>query len=598
MKLEEAINEINNIYSCDNAEKYPFFLIVGAGVSCPDIPLASQIIKICMHECENKEYFTEWKKQSENLENEDEYSFWLSKAYPSKENRRKFFSNIILNSKISSSNLQIANILASRKVFNLVITPNFDDQIERSLNLLNFFDYYSSTNAIDNLSINLRSNNVQIVHVHSDYRNYDFKNLSYEINKESMNNGVLSMKDLVSNVLKDRSPIIVGYSGWENDLIMKAIKERITYETPYKYYWFCYNKNDYDRLPDWLKSNENVNFIIPEWFNKEDFEFYNKLKKLNLNFDVIGLNIIPANTVFLSIRNKFQIKSPEIFDNPLLPCENLIAQISKTEQVYKLDGLLDEYKELVKVHKNNKDILYKIKELYNDGDFYKFVNFVIRHLGKTSTLSDEDFKIVLEEYAIKSLEKFEFSHDLMERLLLFIFRIPLYRNTDETRKSAINALALLTVINKGEKVLYKYKRLYSYFEGKNDMQLLIAVNSRYIFHLKNTESIVRNEYNLVKPFFDTKDISSFFLAMKFCPCYIGLVMYKSIQEKNPKIIESFLTRLNKDEYSSLRKDKEIRFYLKQVLSIIKDYIKLDDIICQEIYNNYNLSDDSLLRKPS
>ena len=32
MKLEEGINEIFDIYSCNNSEKFPYFLIVGAGV--------------------------------------------------------------------------------------------------------------------------------------------------------------------------------------------------------------------------------------------------------------------------------------------------------------------------------------------------------------------------------------------------------------------------------------------------------------------------------------------------------------------------------------------------------------------------------------
>lgn len=585
MKLEEVINEIFDIYSCDNNEKFPYFLIVGAGVSYPEIPLASDIIKICKKKCSSNVNYDNWKKECECKNVDDEYSFWLAKAFPSKENRRQFFSEIILNAKITSSNFQIANILVSRKLFNLIITTNFDNQIEQSLNLLNFFDYYSSTNVIDNMSINLRSNDVQIVHVHSDYRNYDFKNLKEEIAYESVGYGILSMKELVVDALKNRSPIIIGYSGWENDLIMTAIKERLSYDPPYKYYWFCYNQADYDKLPSWLKDNHNVTFIVPEGFKENDQNFINDLKNIDLRFDVIGLNVLPAHTMFSGLRTKFQIASPDIFDNPLLPCENLINHISKYDKTYKLDGLFDEYKELVKVHQKNKDIVSKIKQFYNDSNFEKLASYVIRNLGKNSTISDADLAIVMKDYVLESMTM-AYSEEEKIRLLKFVFRMPLYRNIHTTRMNARLALELLIIITKNTNQIAKYKKLYSYFEGTDDIAILTAISDRFNY-CKNTDSIVQLEYSLANHFFNTNDIASFYMANKFFPQYAGLVMYMSMKNKDKSILVDYLIGINKEEYKLIRKDKKIRRILKGVLEIINEKNTFDDPIFEVTKVNFN-----------
>ena len=33
---------------------------------------------------------------------------------------------------------------------------------------------------------------------------------------------------------------------------------------PYKLIWFCYSGKDYEKLPEWLRENKEVVFVLPE----------------------------------------------------------------------------------------------------------------------------------------------------------------------------------------------------------------------------------------------------------------------------------------------------------------------------------------------
>ena len=136
--LNEAINEIKNIL--DDVENSPFFLMVGAGVSIPNIPSAQSIIEIC------RKKLNITKKDTINYA--CEYSEILSKAFPSPELRRRFLESIIVNTKITDSNVELADILLSKKLTNTLFTTNFDNQIERAISLLGGDNIITSDNKV------------------------------------------------------------------------------------------------------------------------------------------------------------------------------------------------------------------------------------------------------------------------------------------------------------------------------------------------------------------------------------------------------------------------------------------------------------------
>jgi tetratricopeptide (TPR) repeat protein len=70
------------------------------------------------------------------------------------------------------------------------------------------------------------------------------------------------MSQFLEGLLNERSPLVIGYSGWEEDVFMTSLKHRLKSSLEYKLYWFCHRRDNADRLPVWLKKT-NVVFVLP-----------------------------------------------------------------------------------------------------------------------------------------------------------------------------------------------------------------------------------------------------------------------------------------------------------------------------------------------
>ncbi|PZD75006.1 hypothetical protein C1752_00136 [Acaryochloris thomasi RCC1774] len=257
--LETAVSHIHQ--SCADEEIKPFFFVVGAGISLPSIPLASQIVDAC------KNVAAKWKRDDEpELQNaSDSYSHWFQLAYPQRVQRQKYLRNLIEDKAISAANLRLAHLLLDKQITNLVVTPNFDDLLARSLNLFGasyvICDHPQTAERIDP-----ERNDLQIVHVHGTYQFYDCCNLAGEIQERSKNPSADSytMRALLDNILLRRSPLVIGYSGWEGDVIMAALKRRLSRGAlPNNLYWFCYRREHIAAFPNWLTDHPNVCFVGP-----------------------------------------------------------------------------------------------------------------------------------------------------------------------------------------------------------------------------------------------------------------------------------------------------------------------------------------------
>ncbi len=72
---------------------------------------------------------------------------------------------------------------------------------------------------------------------------------------------------LLDQVMYRRSPLVVGYSGWDGDVITTAIQKRLKQgRLPRRVHWFCYKRTDADKLPQWLrdrggKADDDVCFV-------------------------------------------------------------------------------------------------------------------------------------------------------------------------------------------------------------------------------------------------------------------------------------------------------------------------------------------------
>lgn len=321
MNLNKGIQIINDtIALLEDKADFAYFFVVGAGISVPEIPTASQIVEICKEKVKERgedAYQLALSYSAPYALNPSlDYSSWIENAFPNPINRSQFYKNLIKNAKISSANLMLAQILQSKSLANTVFTTNFDDKIEQALDIIGSKDVFSSENKADNLVVSVNSDEIQIVHVHGTYRFYDIANLSTEISDVSGQNEMVSSSQLLKNFLQQKAPIVLGYSGWENDVIMKSIKERLSYPVPYKYIWICFSRSDYESLPSWLKDNKNVCFVLPPDGTNQCDESEKDIESIFDQNKCPNDSEIPATLFLGKLIGQLKIAPPQIFLNP------------------------------------------------------------------------------------------------------------------------------------------------------------------------------------------------------------------------------------------------------------------------------------------
>jgi tetratricopeptide (TPR) repeat protein len=260
--LKSAAADIHQIVALrkESLQSSPFFFIVGAGISHPPVPLAFDIENDC--KATAARFGKTATPTSQNAI--DSYSHWFHLAHPSPERVQAYLRRLMENLPISRANLRLAHILLDRSIASTVFTTNFDDMLTKALELFGAHPLVCDhPRTVTRMRV--EANDIQIIHVHGSYWFYDCCNLTREIVQRS---GDDLMSGALSRFLDAHSPIVVGYSGWEGDILMSALERRLKLDklsTPI--YWFCYERTTFDRLPKWLTHPEHgseVYFVIPE----------------------------------------------------------------------------------------------------------------------------------------------------------------------------------------------------------------------------------------------------------------------------------------------------------------------------------------------
>jgi tetratricopeptide (TPR) repeat protein len=295
LSLDRAAVHIRN--TClDHPGFHPFFFMIGAGISHPSVPLAAAVVEECKRRIGTQQ-------EPRDLSPMEKYSWWLQEAYHGPADRQLYFRRLIEKQPVSRANLLLAQLLLDRKISNLVVTTNFDDFVSRSLTLFGephiVCDHPETTHRID-----LEKSDLQIVHVHGSYWFYDSCNLAGEIRTRSRRSPTrpFTMAALLDQFLRNRSPLVIGYSGWENDVFMSALKRRLKSGLEYSLYWFCYQRANIQALPDELKFHENVFFVVPPTPKTGDKQTESTL---------------PASDVFEAFIQQFGLYTPQLTRDPL-----------------------------------------------------------------------------------------------------------------------------------------------------------------------------------------------------------------------------------------------------------------------------------------
>lgn len=241
----------------------PFVFMVGAGISSPEVPLAAEI----MSRCRTRLRELPWVEPADPL---TAYSRLVGTAFPHAAQRRDFFLDLLRDCPISYAAQRLAHILSAppyHRVASVVLTPNFDTFLHRALDLFgvpHVLCDHPSTSIRCDLE---REGHIQLIHLHGSLPFYDCLNLKAELEggAQYANSTVASMAHLLDAALRSRSPLVVGYGGWEGDAFMTALKRRLTAAPlPFNLYWFCHRASDVRQLPQWLLTHASVTLVVPE----------------------------------------------------------------------------------------------------------------------------------------------------------------------------------------------------------------------------------------------------------------------------------------------------------------------------------------------
>jgi hypothetical protein len=173
--------------------------------------------------------------------------------------------------------------------------------------------------------IDLDRDAVQIVHVHGSYLFYDLANLRGEVTRRATADAGHSqtMVGLLDSVLWNRSPLVIGYSGWEGDIIMSALQRRLRGGHPLavSMYWFAYRRSSLARLPKWLRDNPDVRFVVPDEAATDSARASTtgpiRSADATSALEQKTEPLLPAFTVLDRLNQEFQIGAPALFENPI-----------------------------------------------------------------------------------------------------------------------------------------------------------------------------------------------------------------------------------------------------------------------------------------
>lgn len=311
--LKTAAYEILSAYeSLEHGQ--PFFIMAGAGISVPGVPLASQIISHCR--AKTAHYGPGFPAEPTTVL--DQYSYWFDRAYPQPIDRQRYLRDLIQNKPITNACLRLAHLLGSRRTVSLVVTTNFDDLISRALSVFavpyTICDHPETVDRID-----LGNQETKIVHVHGSYKFYDCRNLREEVeNRARPSVGtVRTMAAFLDRALSFSSPLVVGYSGWEGDVVMSALRRRLEGASlPYRLYWFCYERDsvhDLEHRVPWLTDHPDVRFVAPA----EHFPGDPSATDASTTSLAALPPILPAKQVFEELIRTFSIEEPELTRDPV-----------------------------------------------------------------------------------------------------------------------------------------------------------------------------------------------------------------------------------------------------------------------------------------
>ncbi len=302
LELDHAVRLIHQ--ACAGRHR-PFFFIVGGGISTPQVPLAKEIECTCRRTARSRKHDVLEPTSDKPIET---YDYWFKLAFAEPDLRRDFLRELIVGKPVSLANFHLAHLLLSQQVASLAVTTNFDDFLSRAIRLLGGHPIVCDhPAALERIGYDPET--VEITHVHGSWVFYDSCNTEEEIRRRACSDVV----QMLEHVLRERSPIVIGYAGWQGDIVMTVLERRLwngklARALPFHIYWFCHRRACVTALPGWLTSHPNVRLIVPPDRHRSEIQ---------LSRSEEPEPTLTAVTVLRELIKRLDLQPPKLATDPL-----------------------------------------------------------------------------------------------------------------------------------------------------------------------------------------------------------------------------------------------------------------------------------------
>ena len=626
-------NELYNKYT----KQYPYFFIAGAGISAESVKTAMQITAECKRICRENQY-----SRSGNME--DQYSYWMEKAFPHKETRKRYIENLLKNKKIPESVIKLANILQSRKVSNLVVTTNFDTFIYDTLKLFGENDILLADMSNSAGKLNIESNSLNILHVYGTYEFYDYCSIQHSEERNTAEDSLFSVRSFLRTALNGMSPIVIGYSGWENDVIMSELKERFKMPLKYKMYWFCHTEEDYKNLPLWIKYydeerkiiRDDVIFVLPEGDGIHGFDTDYNLRYTDFN------ETLNASDVLGSFINKFNIKSPDIIKNQIkflkkyfeesfcnsIYSDFLLLRFTDDENDENIDSIKEAIinKDIKVIIETTKSFLDNIKEK-DEKKIRIILNYLTLAVEQHTVMGmgKNDLRNVINLYKMlyKSIENSAEDRDKINLIKIRLEEILIIDNYNIIRNEINNILDIMNTVSEANE---EYKEVYrkciniklSYTEeDNNELYNSIIDKIQNWTDMEDRKLLIRMYIEKAELLDDEEDLQGAVTMLENAEKYFGYIrddewienvfircrlrkaqLFNNLEQYDKALLE--IEGVKNRYYNS--DDLKLKHFLADALilkgDILKKNMKMEEAegSFDEVYNKYSQDKDEYIRR--
>jgi hypothetical protein len=199
------------------------------------------------------------------LDSAEEYSFYVEKAYPIPDDRRKYFSSLI-EKKEPYIGYKLLCLLAEHNIVKSVWTTNFDGLIVRSAYQNNLTPIEITLDNSERIFRNQSNKELLTIALHGDYKYSTLKNTEKELDNQND-----TFKEQFANYHLDKNLIVIGYSGRDKSL-MDAILNAFSRQGAGRLYWCGYgdqiNKELFELIIKIRQSGREAYYVSTDGFDK------------------------------------------------------------------------------------------------------------------------------------------------------------------------------------------------------------------------------------------------------------------------------------------------------------------------------------------